>query len=399
MELPGDSIGISDIENYRACAQRFGFGMRRHVKLPERMAVFEGERDEPPEHESYASAYGHAAHDAIQIVEDSDCTNDEAIDAVWPVYQHWLEPDDIARLKSDLETFRTRSDLGWRVYGTELELRVPLLRWEGRVIYFRGRIDVLYQHMDNPSLFMSRDYKSSRWRMSEVQVHADRQQWSYNWLIFEAIPECEDLIQIYDQLRYGAIPTSKTNTQRQTIRMWLTQQVKAILGDEILKPTINDECQYCPILLDCREVRRAANWTQARIAALTDVEEKGRKLIIRLDDSLGFEDYAEFLAKAKKVEKVTKKYIEVVEAALKQMPQSERERLGYDLARPRRVDRFGPEALREIHRRYPDAFYALVGVTKTSIEEMFGAESQEALDIIALAERIEQAPSLKVRAA
>lgn len=397
LELPGDSVGISDILNYRGCAQRFGFGMRRHVELPERFAVFEGEKDEPPEHESYASAYGHAAHDGIQIIEDSDCSDDEAIDAVWPFYHHWLEPADIPRLKSDFQTFRQRSDLGWRVWGTELELRTPLLKWNGRVIYFRGRIDVLYQHIENPTVFMSRDYKTSRWRVSEADVHKDPQQWSYNLLIHDTIPECESLTQIYDQLRFGDIPTSKTDEQRTVIRGWLRQQVKAILGDNTLRPTINDECQYCPILMDCREVKRATKYTQAKIAAMTGMEEKGRSLIMRLDDSMGYEDYAEFLPKAKMMKKVVDKYVEEVEAALKAMPQSERERLGFDLGRPRRVDRFSPAALRALHERYPDQFYALTTVTKKNLESMFGADSDEMNAILELAEKVEQTPSLKAR--
>jgi hypothetical protein len=44
LKLPSNEIGISDILGYRDCAQRMAFGMRRHVELPERFAVFEGEK-------------------------------------------------------------------------------------------------------------------------------------------------------------------------------------------------------------------------------------------------------------------------------------------------------------------------------------------------------------------
>jgi hypothetical protein len=189
MKLPVNEVGISDIENYRECPARFAFGMRRPNTLPPHLSAYEGQKDEPPESASYASEYGKAIHDAIQVVEDTQCSDDEAIDAIWPIYSHWLEPDDTDRLKADLQTYRTRSVAGYRLIGTELELKMPLLKIDGETIYYRARIDVLYQHIKNPAIFLSRDYKSSRWPKSRDEIDADRQQWSYNAVIHYNFPE------------------------------------------------------------------------------------------------------------------------------------------------------------------------------------------------------------------
>jgi hypothetical protein len=162
MKLPNDEIGISDILQYRDCPERFAYQMRRHTPLPERFALYAGEKDNPDEADSYATSYGSAVHDAIEVVENTQCSDEDAIAAVWANYSHWLEPGDTDRMKADLETYRTRTDTGLRLVGTELELRMPLLKHEDRTIYFRGRIDVLYQRLDNPAVFISRDYKSGR---------------------------------------------------------------------------------------------------------------------------------------------------------------------------------------------------------------------------------------------
>src|SRR3954470_15420536 len=120
MKLPNNEVGISDIIDYRECPQRFAFSMRRHDDMPERFKLEDGEKADPPERESYASSYGSAIHDVIEYVEHNQCGDQEAIDAIWPKYQHWLEPDDADRMRVDLETYRSRVSTGYRLIGTEI---------------------------------------------------------------------------------------------------------------------------------------------------------------------------------------------------------------------------------------------------------------------------------------
>jgi len=396
LQLPNDEIGISDILGYRACPQEFAHGMRRHVPLPPRFQVFANEGDEPPENESYASAYGHCVHDLVEMVETSGCSHDTAIDAVWPSYQHWLDPDDLDRLRGDLMTWEGRQVQGFRLVGAELELRVPLLVHEGRQIYFRGRIDALYQHINNPTFFYSRDYKSSRWPKSEAEVHKDLQQWSYNWAIHEYYPECARLIQLYDQFRFGSIPTQKTPEQRVRLKDWLVRQVTAILNDDRLKPTANDMCHFCPILLDCRVTHMAADYWINRLGALAPEKKVGRKVVVQLTkEQTGYEVYAELLPRVKTAAKVMERFVAAVEGDLKEMDQSTRESLGYELSRPRRRDIWDADAKRQILAELGDDAVHLMRITKTDVEDFFGAGSDEAKRIIALATTRESAPSLK----
>lgn len=396
MQLPNDEIGISDILSYRACAQQFAFGMRRHTPLPERFQLYSGEGDEPPENENYFSAYGHCVHDLVEMVETTGCDHETAIDAAWPKYQHWLDPDDLARLRSDLMTWEGRQIQGFRLVGAELELRVPLLVHNGRQIYYRGRIDALYQHLQNPAFFYARDYKSSRWPKAEAEVHKDLQQWSYNWAIHEYFPECARLIQLYDQFRFGSIPTQKTPEQRARLKDWLVRQVTAILNDDRLKPTSNDMCHFCPIMMDCRVTHMTGDYWANRLAALAPEKKVGRKIVVELTkEHAGYEVYAELLPRVKNALKVMERFVATVEGDLKEMDQTTRESLGYGLGRPRRLDTWDADAKRQILAELGDDAIHLMRVTKTDVEDFFGADSDEAKRIISMATKKESAPPLK----
>lgn len=401
MQLPSNEVGISDILNYRECAQRFAFGMRRHVELPERFALFPGEKDEPPEHEGYYSAYGHASHEAIEVLEQTQCSPAEAVEAIWSRYQHFLEPEDVARLEIDCEVHLDRAVTGFRLIGTEVEIRVPLFIHEGVQIYFRGRVDELYQHIQNPGYWMSRDTKTARWPKKEGEVHKDPQQWSYNWGLHEFFPEIETLVQIYDQLRFGAIPTRKSPEQRQQIKRWLILQVKAMLADGVLKPTKNDMCHWCPLMMDCRVTHLSADYWVNRLAAMAPEKKDGRKIIVQLvKEHDGFDIYTDILPHVKNAQKVMERFIETVEGDLKAMPSERRAEFGYDLARPRNLDSWDTEAKRQlVDELGTETFIQLVRLTKKEIEEFFGADSDETKRIFAMASKKQTAPSLKRRKA
>lgn len=395
MQLPSNEIGISDILQYRDCPERMAYGMRRHVELPERFALYPGEKDDPPESQTPQTAYGSAIHDMLAKIEkDPGMTDEEAIDQVWPRWQHWLEPEDIPRFRADLQAYRKRSQLGWRVVAVELDMRVPLFVHNGVQIYFRFKIDILHQHMQNPGLFLMRDYKSSQWKKSEEEIHKDLQQWAYNFGVHEQFPECERLIQIYDELRYGETETGKSPQERVEIKDWLIRQVKAILNDDTLAPTQNEWCAWCPLVADCRETVRATTHWKNRLAAIAPEEKVGRKIIVKLDDTHGYDYYIELLPKAKQTLKMLERFVKTVEGTLLDMPTSQREAYGFTTY-TKKMPRFSAAALQQIHRMFGPAFYQVASVSKTAVERFYGAKADEVEEVMALAERIESAPSLK----
>jgi hypothetical protein len=43
----------------------------------------------------------------------------------------------------------------------------------------------------------------------QKEVHEDRQLWLTNLIVHEVYPECETLVQAYDQLNFGVLTTRK----------------------------------------------------------------------------------------------------------------------------------------------------------------------------------------------
>lgn len=382
MELPFDSIGISDILDYRECPQRFAFKMRRHAPLPERFALFDGEKDEPPEAIDWTNAYGSAIHHAISLVENG-MSDEQAIQEAWNEYGPYLDTEHLTLLREDLETWHTRTQLGWRVIATEQDMKVPLFVYKGRQIYFRFKCDALYQHMQRPDLFLSRDYKSSAHRKSADEVQNDIQQWAYNWGLHELFPEIGSLQQEYDQLRFGIEPTSKTPEQRQEIKRWLVTQVTSILEDMLLKPKQNQWCPYCPIVMDCRVTHLSADWWKSRLEAIAPEKKVGRKIMVELtDDSEGFAYYAEILPRVEVTLKQLKRFRDTVHEALAEMPSERRESLGYR-RREKKATQFSASALRRVHKLADDAFYQLVSLSKTRVQDFYGKKDQTADEILA----------------
>lgn len=366
MQLPNNEVGPTDVLAYRECPARFEFGMRRHTG------------DEPPEATTWANAYGSCFHDAAEVVENEGLTDVEAIDRVWPKWQHWLEPGDPERLAQDLQTYRTRSVTGYRLVGTEVELRMPLFqREDGEWIYLRGRIDVLYQRLDNPGVFLMRDYKSGRWPKTEAEVHNDIQQWTYNLLVHHHYPECETLVQIYDQLRFGEIPTRKSELQRKQIKNWLIRQVKAIVGDEDLEPKQNQFCPQCPLMFDCKVTHNATDFWRRKLAVIAPEEKVGRKIYVTLSkDEEEFGHYIDILPRAQVTLKMLERFVEAVKDTLKEMPTDRRDGFGYRL-QERKGSRFPPEALQRIARIMGPEFWHAAKLSKSSLEDFYGKPGSE----------------------
>lgn len=357
VNLPGNAIGPTDIQAYRDCPRRFAFGMQRHT-----------DAGEHPESQSAHTAYGSAFHEAVAYAEQHDADDREAIQRAFDLYAKWLDPEDLARLEKDLQTYRERDYIGVRTIAVEQELRIPLFTHEGETIYLRTRIDRLYQRLDNPSVFIHVDYKSSRWPKSKAEIDADRQLWLTNLIVHDVFPECERLIQGYDQLNFGVITTRKTEAQREQIRAWATHQIKAILNDETLAPKKNRWCPWCPIMESCPIVREFTEYATAEIAALAPERKEGRKTVLELDAEL-YDTYVEQLDDVGLALKVLKRFDESVRGVLREMPSSEQHRLGYEL-RDRTKTVWPPPALRAAHEVLGDAFYEVVGLTKTAVERL-----------------------------
>jgi len=389
MRLPNNAVGISDILQFRDCRRKFIFQMRRHL-----------EGGDPPEDVHPDTMYGKAVHDGITWIEEDMLTDEEAVDRCFEVYGHWLEPEDADRLLADFETYRNRDESGVVTVANETEIRVPLLKWcygcsrepeederdtcigcGGKVetIYFRARIDRLYQNVQNPAIFVHRDYKSSKWRKSEEEVHGDKQMWSYNCAIHRYWTECADLTQWYDQLRYGDIPTRKTAEQRQQMWEWLKRQVRAILAETDASPTHNEWCPWCPIMESCSEVKRLSEWAIARIEELSP---NSGKLEPELLVGKDFEEYVADLPIIERARKMAERYEDSVRGELKKLPDTRLDELEYRKSE-RSSNYWTPEALRAtLDLVGEEKFLLMVGLTKTRVEKLLdGEEKQAVLDM------------------
>jgi len=373
MQLPDDQIGISDILEWRRCPARFAHAMRRHVELPPELSLEPGELDSPTEDTNENNAYGSAIHEAIGLVEREAVSDDEAIRRTFPHFARYLNPEDLELLREDLKTYHHRRPLGVTLVASERDLRVPLFFHEDRQVYFRFRLDVLYRLAGNRSVFVMRDYKSSKWRKTDAEVHSDLQQWAYNWAVHEYFPECTRLIQVYDQLRFGEVTTSKNDQQRAQMKAWLIENVTAVLADERLKPTANEFCRFCPLVVTCRETQRLTREWRGRLAMMAPLTRDGRKLRVAFDADAGELEHIISHDLPRMIE--ARKHLEHVEQQLKeivaQMPQAARTLAGWEV-RERHTRTIAPEGLREIHGLLGDDFYRIIGLPMARLEETVG---------------------------
>jgi hypothetical protein len=238
--LGGVQIGISDLLQWRDCPERMQFGMRRHE-----------ETGEAPESWAPGNAYGSAIHYCLEKLDDG-ASEQDASQGAMEIWSQWLEPSDLDMLYDDMEKYQAREELGVRTLLNEGEVSVRLFVHPvvGQV-WFRAKIDRLYQSLADPAALVHVDFKSSKHAKSEDEVHKDTQIWAYHWIIvkwFEyTYPEhgAPALQQIYDQLRYGQIGTSKSPDQLASIERWLTQVATALIEDEEMAPKFNEWCPWC----------------------------------------------------------------------------------------------------------------------------------------------------------
>lgn len=374
MDILNNSIGISDLLAWRDCPRRASYGMKRHTGIGLQSD------DATPESGSYATSYGSAIHRAIQELEDG-ADRKAAISAAWKEWGHALEPGDIDRLEADLDTYASRDIRAVRTLANEDEFRVPLFVHPTRgQIYFRFKLDRLYERLDSPGSFVHKDFKSGRWAKSDKEVQEDLQLWAYNWGIIEYFPECRSLIQIHDQLNYGETITRKSEAQREQMRKWLIEAALAVLDDEdvrddgLHKPRLNKWCAYCSLMNSCPVVVQLTDYALVEIEAIAPAEKVGRSTVVNLDPDL-IGDYIERLDDAKQAAAILKRFTEAVRDLVKAMPEEDRRAHGYTL-KTRSKSEFTLEARRNLHERLGDDFYTIVGVTKTALEANLADEPE-----------------------
>lgn len=371
MQLPNDSIGISDILAWMDCPRRMSFSMKRWT-----------EAGEPPEAATNPStAYGSCFHDMVEAIEKHGLSDEQAIQVAFDKHGWALLPEDMARLEKDLEVYRTRDVVGVETVLNEGEIRVPLMERDGRLIFFRAKIDRLYRFRANPSIWLHKDYKSSAWRKTSKEVHEDPQMWSYNWALHQYFPEIGRLLQQYDQLNYGIEPTEKSDQKRDEIAKWLRRQVTAILNDEdfdprdgLLKPKFNEWCPWCPIMEDCKVIPQLTDYAQRRIALLSPHAVSVAKLGL---DATGIETYVKQLDSVGTAKKVLDVYEKSVKKLLRNLPDSERKLLGWKVS-PRSTDVWDEEAMRQVHELLGDDFYRLVSFSKRQLDSLFDDDPRAA---------------------
>ena len=384
MKIPNNSIGISDMLAHRDCPRRMSYGMKRHTGIGLQSD------DATPEAGSYATDYGSAIHQAIEELENG-ATPEDAIAAAWKVWGHRLGPSDIDRMRTDLETYQTRDIKRVRTLASEDEFRVPLFVHPvyGQ-IYFRFKLDRLYERLDSPGNFVQVDYKSGRWAKSNAEVQEDLQMWAYNWGITEFWPECRNLVQVYDQLNYGQEVTRKSDVQREQIREWLIQTATAVLDDDqvrddgLLKPRLNRWCAYCPIMESCPVITELTDFALIEIEALAPAEKVGRKTVVSVDRD-HIEEYLERMDQAKQAITVLERFTDAVKDLIKGMPEEDRMAAGYKM-KPRKKTSFTLEARRQLHERLGDDFYDLAGITKSGLESLLGDDKETLEWALALAD-------------
>jgi hypothetical protein len=358
---------------WRDCPARFEFGMRRHAGR------------ESPEAHSPQSAYGSAIHDVLAAIEE-DVPEEEAIRAAFQRFVNWLEPPDIDRLRIDVRTYRERLMTGVRPVVIERDLRIPLFVHNGVQIYFRFRLDKLYQLLDDEGRFVHIDYKSSKWAKSGEEVDEDLQLWAYNVGIFEVFAECEDLLQIYDQLSYGMETTRKTAEQRESMRGWMIEVATAMLEDSELAPRWNRWCRWCALKMDCTVVREdLSNWAESAINPLiireAQVKADGspsKKMKRPRVNEARIIEYAELLGTVKEARKVLGAFEGAVEAVLRDTPDGELAQIHTPAAphglakRTRSGKHWTPEGLRQAQERVGDEFFYFASVTEAAVERHYG---------------------------
>lgn len=330
-----------------------------------------------PEAGSPATWYGSAIHDAIDFVEDGH-DDARAVELAWETWGRHLLPEDLSLLKEDLAEYHQRDETfgNVRTVLAEGEIKIPLCTLDdGRRVWFRGRIDRLYERVDRPGHFVHVDYKSGKWIKTPAEIDDDLQLWAYNVLICEYFPEVEELEQWMDQLRGGmGEPVRKSAAQRSEMFEWLCVEARnyfkqrdELEADGLPAPKFNQWCPWCSIAESCPIIPRLTDWALSRIDALRP-EGLGELDI----DATPIDEYFADWDDVQTAIKTLKRYEESGKALLHHLPEDEHARLGFSL-RPRSVSSLSVQARDALYKELGhERFMEMAKITQerlSSIED------------------------------
>lgn len=322
-----------------------------------------------PESQSPAAAYGSCLHDVIEYVEDGH-TDETAVEMAWVRWGSLLDPEDLALLSDDLSKYRERDPQGVKTVLSEGEIRFYLCTLDdGRKVYFRGRIDRLYERLDRPGSFIHIDYKTSKWQKNQDECDEDLQMWAYNLALYEFFPEIEDLSQVYDQFRHGQVNLlPKTDDQREQMRQWLITQARIYFTrehdgeDGLAAPRFNEWCPWCALIMDCKIIPELSDWARGRIKILGgDLPEDLESVTTPIDQ------YVEHFTDAQTAIKTLTVFVDGVKTLIKEVPASESARLDFSIYE-RKNNKYVPEAAAAIHERLGPRFYEMVTLPQKQLE-------------------------------
>lgn len=383
------SVGISDILANRECPRRSAYGARRHQ--PNRR---QDHAQGTPEAGMPATWYGSMVHHAIDAIEDGHA-DEAAIEVAWGEWGSRLEPTDLTLLQEDIAKYHERDFQNVRTVLAEGEIRVPLTTMpDGRPVFFRGRIDRLYERLDEPGHFIHVDYKSSKWTKNQEDTDKDEQLWAYNVLIHDYFPECIELEQWLDQLRGGMVTTRKTDAQRREMRQWLEIEARAYFAEKDLQedglpaPRFNQWCPWCPILESCQIIPHLSDWALSRIALLRPEDDAEHEAVLQ---ATPMEEYVGQYDDVQTAIKTLERYADSVKQLVRESSEEERARLGFRL-NERRESVFGMQARDALYERLGHRrFMELVSLSQKRLQSIGDPEVKEwALGLV------EKVPGTKV---
>lgn len=357
------SVGISDILARRECPRRAAYGARRHTG--------KGTQDhaaQTPESQSPGAAYGSMFHDCVEMIEDG-FTEERATDLAWDKWGALLEVEDMDRLSKDIGIYREREPLGVTTVLSEGEIRVPLTHTPAGVpIFFRGRIDRLYQS-STLGWYDHVDYKTSKWTKTQTEVDEDLQMWAYNWAIHEYFPEVEHLEQHYDQFEGPPLTTRKNTEQRAQIRTFLEAEARNYflpaeqLEDGLPAPRFNQWCPWCPIMESCPIIHNLSDWALTRILELDPN--------LSVDDApLGGDPLGEYIERydeAQTASKVLDRYEKSVKSLIRELPESRQGALGFKVSQRRNAILSPTGRMALLDRLGEQQFMLLVKISQESL--------------------------------
>jgi hypothetical protein len=137
---------------------------------------------------------------------------------------------------------------------------------------------------------------------------------------------------------------------------------------------------------------RASEYWKALVDAVAPRERVGRKIEMTLTQDFSY--YVELLTKVTAARKHLEAVEERINNDLRAMPPGIAASYGASLVPGRKLPKFRPSVVRQLHDELGDDFYRIASITKKAVEDTFDKETADA--IMGRADRIEGQPMVRV---